>query len=356
MLAIDVREACRSERAGKGQWTYGFVRELINRDVQIVLLTDSDIPDKWSAKGAKVVRFPKGLRWHFHAAKWLRSKAKNSLFVSTTSYIIPALFGKKIPCVPIVHDLIAFNQGLHNLRATCIERITLKRALKCSQHICVISENTKQDLIERYPMIHQKKISTIYAGSFSQNPVRNEPDHRTILCIGTLCPRKNQLRLIQAYSKLPRELRSQYRLLLVGASGWNDREIIRLAAQTEGVSWEGHVSDKQYEELLKSCTVFAFPSLYEGFGLPVLDALERGVPVLTSARGSLAEVAENAALTVDPESVDAIASGLKNILTDNVFREELRQRGPLQADQFSWRRTVDLFLSAVHDGNGHVEV
>ena len=159
LFAIDVREACRSKRAGKGQWTFGFVQELATRDISIVLLTDASVPKQWADTSAQVVSFPRGLKWHLHAARWLRSAKGSTTFVSTTSYIIPALFGKKIPCVPIIHDLIDFRGGLQNPQATFIERCTLKRALKHAQHICVISENTKHDLLEQYPVIPQQKIS-----------------------------------------------------------------------------------------------------------------------------------------------------------------------------------------------------
>jgi len=102
-----------------------------------------------------------------------------------------------------------------------------------------------------------------------------------------------------------------------------------------------------HHDLLNTCTVFAFPSLEEGFGLPVLDALQRGVPVLTSTRGGLAEVAGDAAVVVDPEDPNALRGGLETLLRDAALRERLHRAGPGQARRFSWKNTVDLFLRAV---------
>jgi glycosyltransferase involved in cell wall biosynthesis len=115
------------------------------------------------------------------------------------------------------------------------------------------------------------------------------------------------------------------------------------------------VSDDEYEKLLSSCTVFAMPSLYEGFGLQVLDAMQRGIPVLTSHAGSLAEVAGDAAFVVDPESVSSISDGLVKLLTRQQLRETLKHEGPKRAAQYSWKRTVDLFLEALDNGKLKIE-
>jgi len=109
----------------------------------------------------------------------------------------------------------------------------------------------------------------------------------------------------------------------------------------------GYVPEEQYRALLQSSTVLAFPSLYEGFGLPVLDALQRGIPVLTTERGSIPEVSGTCCVTVNPESVDSIRDGLRVILTNSHLRDRLRSCGPAQAARFSWDRTAERLLEAV---------
>lgn len=136
-------------------------------------------------------------------------------------------------------------------------------------------------------------------------------------------------------------------LILAGGRGWHDDDIVKKACETPGVRWLGHVSGEKYRELLESATIFALPSLYEGFGLPVLDAMKAGVPVVISDRGSLREVAGDAAVYIDPEDVDSIAKGLSRLLNDEQLRSELWKKGHTQATKFSWERTVDIFLKAI---------
>ena len=268
-------------------------------------------------------------------------------YVSPVSYIVPSLLGSRVPCIPIVHDLIAFRHEPHDLKAMGVERLTLGKVVRSARHICVVSTATKIDLLTRYGSLAPSSVTPIFAGSVMDDSTGNTPDGSTILCIGTLCPRKNQKRLIEAFASLPVPLRKTHRLLLVGGRGWKDHDIIAHARKMEGVEWTSYLPDADCRLLLKTATIFAFPSLYEGFGMPVLDALARGIPVMTSDRGSLKEVAGEAAVYVDPESVASIAKGLERLLTDTSLRHTLSSQGREQAATFTWPRTVDLFVEAL---------
>lgn len=346
-IAIDVREALSDQPTGKGRWARCFLEELLTRSIPLLLLSHRPIPNTLQNTSTSSMVFPPGPLWHLRAAHHLYGMRTQVLSFSPTSYLVPFLIGGSVPTVLLVHDLIAFRDEPHQMKARWIERLTLKRALSLSRFVCVTSEATKHDLQNRWHALPENRITVISAGPFSPHPAPNVPDGMTILHVGTLCPRKNQLRLIEAYRLLPEEIRTRTRLVLAGIRGWQDREILRLARDTMGVEWRGYVSDAEYEHLLSTATVFAFPSLYEGFGMPVLDALQRGVPVLTSRRGSLPEAAGEAAVFVDPEDVASIALGLKTLLTDDALRARLRAEGPMQAAQFSWKRTVDRFLEVV---------
>ncbi len=342
-IVIDVREAFRPRVTGKGRWTLGFLRELAGRDVEILAVSDESV----DAGVPLTVIDGKGLRWHRAVARWLSTERPGDLYVSPTSYVVPFLLRGRFPCAPVVHDLIAFRGEPHDRRATLIERFTLGRSARSAAAVFTVSESTRRDLLARYPRLEGGRVRTIYAGPMDPQPAGNRSDGRTILCVGTLSPRKNQERLLRAYASLPADLRERYRLVLGGGRGWHDAPVVALAGAVPGASWIGYVDDAAYEELLGTCAVFALPSLYEGFGLQVLDALQRGVPVLTSDRGSLSEVAGDAAVTVDPERVSSIAAGLQRLLTDDALAADLRRRGPVQASAFSWKRTVDLFLETV---------
>lgn len=347
-IAMDIREACKSKRTGKGQWASGLLAELVRREVPVLGFVDGTAEPEARGKSLEIERVRGGgLLWHWRVARRLRQRGGANIFVSPTSYIVPSFVGKSVPVVPIVHDLIAFRGEPHDRRAVLIERMTLGRAVRGARHICTVSDATKQDLLARYPQLLAEAVTPIFAGPLRAQAPQHRPDGRTILCIGTLSPRKNQKRLIEAFALLPAALRQRTRLVLAGGRGWMDREIVRLASETAGVEWRGYVPEGAYEELLSTCTVFALPSLYEGFGMQVLDALQRGIPILTSDRGSLREVCGNAAHYVDPESVPSIAAGLQLLLENDRVRFDLGQRATDQAREFSWERTADLLLEAL---------
>jgi glycosyltransferase involved in cell wall biosynthesis len=350
-LGIDIREACSNRPTGKGKWTQGFVRELLTRGLRLSLFTDADIPAEWKdlvqRSGASVVKLPqRGISWHRTVAKMLKPSGIQ-LYVSPTSYIVPALVGSSVRCVPVVHDLIAFRPERHDRRARFIERLTLRRAVKHAYRVCVTSQSTKADLLARYPSLSDGQVVPVFAGGGESHAPAAQSDGMTIVCIGTLAPRKNQARLICAFASLPSPPREKARLVLVGGRGWDDDEIVRLAQTTPGVEWHGYLADDAMDDLVRSAAVYAFPSLYEGFGLPLLDAFRRGIPLLTADRGSLREVAGEAALYCNPEDEADISKGLERLLTDESLRARLIAAGYARKDQFTWKRTVDLFLENV---------
>ncbi|MEK7217943.1 MAG: glycosyltransferase family 1 protein, partial [Patescibacteria group bacterium] len=323
-------------------------RELMNRGVSLIAYTDVPLPSVLQGWNVRTVEFGRtGWRWHLAVARRLRRKRDADVYVSPTSFIVPALLKGAFPVVPVVHDLIAFKDRTHERRATFIERLTLGRAVRGASHICTVSMATKRDLLARFPNLDPHRVTCVFAGPLRATPPPHAPDGRTILCIGTLSPRKNQKRLVEAYARLPQALREQYRLLLVGGRGWKDAEILEAASKIPGVEWRDYVQEEEYEALLRSCTLFALPSLYEGFGMQLLDALQRGIPILTSANGSLREVCGNAAHYVDPLDSASIAEGLRLLLTRDRLRFDLRQRALVQAHTFSWSRTADLLLEAL---------
>ncbi len=352
--AIDVREACAPSRTGKGQWTYGFVNELLSRDLALTLCTNRALPDEW---GKMIALHPdrlhvrtdasKGLLWHWRMAQYFLRSSAIDTYISPVSYIVPFLVGKRKNVIPVVHDLIAFRHEPHDRKATFIERFTLMRAVFSACRIFTVSESTKKDLLQKFPTLSPENVSPVFAGPVFHDDQKNTSDGKTILCIATLCPRKNQLNLIKAFASLPSAVREQSRLVLVGKRGWQDDEIVRLASETSGVEWLSYLSDAECDALMRTAAVFAFPSLYEGFGMPLLDAFRIGLPVLASHRGSLSEVAGDAALLIDPENIESMCTGLVWLLTDQKLRTVLREKGYLRAKNFSWKRTVDLCVAAL---------
>jgi glycosyltransferase involved in cell wall biosynthesis len=315
----------------------------------LTLLTDRSAPSEYHSGNAIIHTLPKGIRWHFAARKIICRSADVDYYISPSSFIVTAILPASNKSIPVVHDLIAFHNEPHDKKAVIIERLFLKKALRRAKHICTISNATKDDLLKKFPFLRSTDISVVFAGALPAQNRPHESGHgEYILSVGTLSPRKNQLRLIRAYSLLPSSLREKYKLVIVGARGWQDSEILKAVQNTPNVEWRDYVPDNEYESLLDHCTFFAFPSLYEGFGLPVIDAMQRSIPVLTSNCGSLAEVAGSAALFVDPEDEKDISRGMEDILTNPSLSEDLSRKGSIQAEKFSWKRTVDLFLQSIN--------
>jgi glycosyltransferase involved in cell wall biosynthesis len=169
-----------------------------------------------------------------------------------------------------------------------------------------------------------------------------------LLAAGTLEPRKNLPRLIAAFAALPEEARGGRLLVLAGAPGWETQETFAsVSSHAQLVRTLGYVSDADLAALYRGADAFCYPSLYEGFGIPVLEAMRSGTAVLTSARSSMPEVAGDAALYVDPLDTADIARALRRLLADSALRGQLAQRGLERARRFSWEETARAVLRAL---------
>jgi glycosyltransferase involved in cell wall biosynthesis len=169
-----------------------------------------------------------------------------------------------------------------------------------------------------------------------------------VLALGTIEPRKNLERLIQAYVGLPEALRQRFELCLAGATGWKTGPILDLAEQhRDSVRRLGYVADEDLPALYRGAELFVYPSLAEGFGLPVLEAMQSGTAVITSNVSSMPEVGGDAARYVNPRDVTDIRTALQELLSDDAKRAELAARGPAQAARFSWHRTAEETLTAI---------
>lgn len=231
-------------------------------------------------------------------------------------------------------------------------------ALQNADQIITISEFSAQEIMDVY-QTPRDKITVTHLGADdifhprdSLTVAKTLQDiglrHRGfVLFVATLEPRKNIVRLIDAYSSLPEFLRQDFPLVLTGAAGWQDADIlrrIRAAEQKGEVIRTGYLPRTQLADLFSSAAVFAYPSLYEGFGLPVLEGFASGTPVLTSNISSMPEVSAGAAVEVDPYSLEAIADGLQRLLEDRVLAEKHIQAGLIRSKDFSWKSCAEKTL------------
>ncbi|MBC8262859.1 MAG: glycosyltransferase family 4 protein, partial [Anaerolineales bacterium] len=262
--------------------------------------------------------------------------------------------------VVTVHDLgYLYYPQAHRLLDRLYLDLSTRYNARAAAHVIADSSATRCDLIERYS-VEPDKITVVYPGydDTTFRPVRDERAIETvkakydiigdyILFVGTLQPRKNLIRLIEAFSNLQPPTSnlqppiSNIQLLIAGKSGWLYEKIFRRVEELglEGtVLFPGYIAAEDLPALLSGARLFVFPSLYEGFGLPVLEALACGTPVVCSNASSLPEVAGDAALLVDPLDVEGLAAALERVLRDEELRAELIERGFEQVRKFSWER------------------
>jgi glycosyltransferase involved in cell wall biosynthesis len=216
--------------------------------------------------------------------------------------------------------------------------------------VLTVSEFCKQEILSEFPLepdsvfvvpntIETPRVLSVYEQEACAAWLRASGVERPfVLYLGNLHPRKNVPRLIRAFDRAARESAelAEYQLVVAGARWWGEGEEQALAHASPGsVVMLGRVDDVQREYLLRTSRALAYLSLYEGFGLPVVEAMARGTPVLAADRAALPEITGGAAVLVDPLDLDAIASGLIRVVGDRALREELRVRGYEQAARFS---------------------
>ncbi|MEW9124908.1 MAG: glycosyltransferase family 1 protein, partial [Thermotaleaceae bacterium] len=234
-----------------------------------------------------------------------------------------------------------------------IKKFIAPMSIKRAERIITDSENTKKDIIGFFPKA-KDKIRVIYPGSPDFKRIEDQKhieavkaNHKIagkyILYMGTLEPRKNLIRLIEAYHKLVNEEKIEQKLVLAGKKGWlyNDifSKIVELHLE-EQVIFTDYISEEDKSALYSGAEVFAYPSLYEGFGLPPLEAMACGTAVVTSNISSLPEVVGNAGIYINPYDVENIAQGIYSLLINQELRRDLENKGIEQAKSFSWNRTV----------------
>lgn len=366
-IAIDIREAGH-EKTGKGWYTCNLVREILKLDHKnyYLLYTDNDKkPFEIGTNATFKTIKTSSWKWHFKVLKDLQQE-KVDLFFAPTSYIIPAFAPKNLKTVITVHDLVAFLlPGINNTKAMIIERLTLRKALKKAQKILTVSENTKKDLLKRFHYQSEKIHLTpcapaeLFKRQVTAEDLANVkeklklPDH-FILAVGTLEPRKNFSNLIKSFVIIKRK-HPQYKLVIVGKKGWKFKHIeesLKHYKLEKEVIFPGYVEDEDLQEVYHLARVFVFPSLYEGFGIPPLEAMACGCPVVSSNVSSLPEVVGEAGLLIDPKNAHKIADAVSSLLVNEHLRHLLIERGTMQAAKFSWEESAQNAIEVFHSLKG----
>jgi glycosyltransferase involved in cell wall biosynthesis len=273
----------------------------------------------------------------------------------STAYTAPYVPGIKL--VVTIHDMSFLTHPHFHTEAN--RRFCTLQTLRASRFadalICV-SQSTADDL-RRYLHVPKERVFVIPEAAgpeyrrvadrqrIAATLARFDIHENFILFVGTIEPRKNLAALIEAFARLKQDYSRQEWLVIAGGRGWLDEEVFQRVEEldlTRSVRFLGYVSTDELAVLYSSCRAFVYPSLYEGFGLPVLEAMACGAPVITSNASSLPEVAGDSALTLDPESPESMADAMNSVLGDRSLRSELRHKGMERSRLFSWHKTAQL--------------
>jgi glycosyltransferase involved in cell wall biosynthesis len=313
-VAIDVSPLAQT-RAGTARYLKGLLGELKRRDDVVVSTRSFGRGDRLSTLARDGVWYP-----------FLLGREREADVLHCPTYRGP--LHPRVALVVTVHDLAvlrhpeAFNRWTRTYSPQLVPRV-LRRA----RRVIAVSEFTRRELIELLD-VPAEKISVVpnaVGPDFTQDGDAASGDY--VLAVGTLEPRKNLERLVDAVRRTDKELR------VVGARGWG-----KVKVEGNGVSWLGEVTDAELARLYRGASCVAYPSLYEGFGIPVLEAMACGAPVVTTRGTAMEEVADGAAVLVDARDADEIAAGIERA---ELERDQLVARGLERARAFRWDAVAD---------------
>ncbi|WP_433381869.1 glycosyltransferase family 4 protein [Actinoplanes sp. CA-142083] len=365
------------QRTGVGQYTKNLLEALFRLDEENTYTIFSFALPGQKTKPRPIPETP---RLGYRFIRYMHQKVFNAVVRKVTAPPIDVMLGSRpdlflfpnfvrypLPlgsrAVAIIYDLSFVLHPEHVARRnrqflTRYVPITIERC----QHIVTISENSKKEIVEYYGADPDKIsiVSPAIDHSFFYPRPAAEIDAVTgkynitkpyILYAGTLEPRKNIRSILDSYAKLPPEVRASYSLVLAGGKGWLDQDIKRRLDELQhmDIITTGYVPDEDLPALYSGASVFVYPSLYEGYGMPPLEAMACATPVIVANNSSLPEVVGDAGLLVDAHDVDSLAQYLEKVLGDPALAGELRRRGLERAKTSNWDESARRLLAVINE-------
>ncbi len=417
-IGIDIRTLMDSQYSGVSEYTLNLVREILKLDTSATSASSGQASSAQALNeyrlfynSAKNVsgEMPK---FDYPNVKIVRKSIPNKIFnwpmqkilgrpeidkmlgvdVFISPNISPIALSKKCKKIITIHDLsfLRFPEFFNLKRILWHKMIDVKKTVKKFNKIIVVSESTKNDIVELCD-VAPEKVKVIYSGiekefrQLSLNDVKNPPTpfikgaavkaplikgvggiysvdieqiknkynlpDKFILFLGTVEPRKNIEGLIGAYNEYRDNSDDKsYKLIIAGGRGWKSEGIYKKWKESkyrDDIKFLGYVDKKDKIYLYNLASLFVYPSFYEGFGFPPLEAMACGVPVITGFTSSLPEIMDNAGLMVDPYNIADMASAMEQVLSDEELKNNLIQKGLERAKMFNWEKTAREYLEAI---------
>ena len=367
-IAIDCRTVT-APKTGDRTYALNLTRSLarVDRQHDYLLYTATETRlTQFDAPNFEPVVLPADPAWWWTPFTFPRDLARSDVSVAHVQYIIPP--HTPCPIITTVHD-VAFRKfprlfpAKHSVLLNTLIPIAVHRAAR----VIVGSENTKRDLIQYYRVPEQKIAVTPYAADAIYQPMDRADARQAVrdrfgiarpyvLSVGVLQPRKNLPRLVRAFAEIRHEV--PHVLVLVGKQGWAHWDLQQAIKETriaDRIVFTNYVADADLPVLYAGADLFVYPSIYEGFGLPPLEAMACGTAVLTSNSSSLPEVVGDAGRMVDPLDMEALAREMEALLLDRAERERLAAAGLERSKRFSWdetaRQTVQVYEAVAAERN-----
>jgi glycosyltransferase involved in cell wall biosynthesis len=351
---------------GIGRYSFELSKALLNHSSLGLSFYTSSPVDSSIKKELLLGRFRSGsyhnrllsMLWSQTTLPYMARKDCIDLFWGTT-HRLPRYLPQSIARVVTIHDLV-WKYAPQTMRPTSllVEKKLMPEAMKLADLIIADSQGTADGIAQSFPQ-YLHKVRVIHLGAtksiLATNPASPAPlgiNQPYGLFVGTLEPRKNLIRLIEAYASLPQSHRDQTALVIAGGKGWGgvDLEVaIKKNGLERSIKLVGYVNEQQLATLYANARFLAMPSIYEGFGLPVVEAMQHGTPVLVSHTGCLAEITGDAGVLVDPLSVQSIAHGIEQLIRDDDLVSTLKANAILRSQYFTWSRCASQTLSVFNE-------
>ena len=382
IIGIDTRFAIKKRR-GIGNYTLNLVQYLakIDRENQYILYIDQpDLENLLPNSPNFLIKFlvPSNyLLWEQLRLPIQLIQDKVDI-IHCTANTAPLFLPKKVHLITTIHDvmflkdttLIPQSDILYQRLGRVYRSLVIKETINNSSQIITVSKYSKSDIWQHFPDVQQELIQTTYESADSAFKILEDKHisenikHKLgisgdyLLTLGGTDLRKNTNLVIKAFAKLKKSNAIDENLVIVGIANWKKTEFYKLVCSLKlekEVIFTDFISQYELVCLYNCATLFLYPSLYEGFGIPPLESMACGTPVITSNTTSIPEIVGDAALQIDPNSQEELEAAVYKLLVDHSLRDNLIQRGLARAKQFSWRRmaeeTLDIYKSIIPDDN-----